>query len=807
MKRPVFWLALPVIAMCIAGVMTRANPFSVFLTFALSAGVFYCYLKRKAKRNPFGSIKKIFFPWFVILIFFLIIIINNLSLPKTIIKINDTGEAVEADFTGVVSRFTKKEEYMSVHLKDVRINPEEQGENIGGVLVYCAPQDLRLGDTVGFSGKLKPLEKPCMEGCFDEKSYYESLRIFSKCNAGELQVLSHDRNPVTVLANTVKTYLYDSFSEISPEYAGRLSAITLGDQSLLEEDIKESYRKNGIGHLLAISGLHVSITGMFIYKLLRRCGVSFTVSVIIGSAVILVYTVLTGASVSSVRAGVMFFLSVAADIPGRTYDPLSSLFLQCMITILINPYSIRGPSFLLSYIAVLSISLFSVSGNCTRAALDKSFFSKLIFKDLLVSCAVFFGLLPVNLLFYNEAPVYSVLLNLIVIPLSPFVLGLGFAAGFAGGIFPLAGRFLIAVPERIFDFYDYLCVLFEKVFGGFVIVGRPLVWQVVVYYLLLVLFYFLFKRRIVNEVDLAYKKSLLADSKNRKKLFDKLKIPGVLSIAVMIGGVFLLGAAPGEDFYVTMLSVGQGDCVLVHTKNGRNLLFDGGSGDINNVYSKRVEPYLKSKGIRKIDAVLISHTDKDHIAAVSDMIEKGNIRVSNVVLPDIDDEYRDEAYRGIEISAKNKGITLSYAAGGFEITEGEYSVKCLYPGKNEGFSDINSLSGVFRFEYKDFSMLFTGDITEEAERKMLRDGKVEQVTVLKVAHHGSNYSSCDEFLTAAAPELAIISCGVNNRYGHPGAKTIERLNTHSIPYKVTAASGAITLRPVGDGVSVYEHLE
>ncbi len=802
MKRPVLWLAFPVIAMCIAGVFSDADFFIIFLTLVLSVIIFLFYLKRKGRGDPPDPIKKIFFPWFVILFIFFFIIINNISLPKTIVHINNSGESPEVEFTGTVSRFTKKEEYMSVHLKNANILSEGNKESIRGVLVYCEPMDLKVGDRVKCRGKLKALEKPRMEGCFDEKSYYESIKIFSKCNAEEFQVFAHDKNPVTVVANTVKEYLSDSYMKISPEYAGRLSAITLGDQSLLEEDIKESYRKNGIGHLLAISGLHVSLTGMFIYKLLRKTGTSFVPCVILGALVILIYTVLTGGSVSSVRAGVMFCLAIIADIPGRSYDPVSALFLQCMITLLINPYSIRGPSFLLSYISVLSISLISVSGNSIRVAMDKSFISKLLFSDVLVSAAVFFALLPVNLIFYNEAPGYSVLLNLLVIPLSPVLMGLGFGAGFAGGIFPEAGRFLVAVPERIFDLYDHLCRGFENIFGGITITGSPVILQVVIYYILLGLFYYLFRRRIVKEVVHAHRSCLLADGRNRKKLIDKIKKPACFSVAAVILGVFLLGAAPREGFYVTMLDVGQGDSVFIHTETGRDFLFDAGSGNIKNVYSKRVEPFLKYRGVKKIDAVFISHTDDDHVNAVTDMIEKNDIRISNIVLPDIKDEFKNEAYREIERESGNKGIKVLYASAGFEIKEEEYSVSCLFPGKKESFTDINSLSGVFRFEYKGFSLLLTGDITEETEQKLLRDRVIGPATVLKVAHHGSNYSSCEEFLTAVSPELAIISCGVNNRYGHPGVKTVERLESQGIPYKVTSESGAITLKPAAAGVKV-----
>ena len=792
MKRPVLWLALPVIVMCIAGATGDAG--FIFVFFALIVCVVLFVLLNKNK--------KFFIPWMIFLIISFFCIISNLSIPKTVKYINDSNESVECELSGRVVKFTKKEEYMSVHLKNTSLHNKQCKEDIRGVLVYCDPCDIKLGDKILLHGKLKPLEKPRMEGCFDEKSYYESINIFSKFNADSIQVISHDANPVTVTANSVKEYLNRSYQKISPDYAGRLSAITLGDQSLLEEDIKESYKKNGIGHLLAISGLHVSLTGMFFYKLLRKAGLSFVPCVLCGTVIILIYTVLTGGSISSIRAGVMFCMTVMADIPGRSYDPLSSLSLQCMVTLLMNPYSIRGPSFLMSYLSVLSIIILGTQFNKIRIVYKKSAFSKIVFADLMVSFSVFLGLLPVNLLFYNETPLYSVPINLMIIPLSPLLMGAALVAGSVGGILPQAGVFLIAISERIFDFYDHLCDLFSGIFKGFYLTGTPKLLSVILYYCLIVLFCIILKYKIADRLCYAHKAGLLIDRSGRKKIRDKIKIPAMISCVIVPAGIILVAAKPDEGFYCTMLDVGQGDCIFIHTESGRNLLFDGGSSNIKNVYSKRVEPFLLSKGIRNLDGVFISHSDDDHINAVQDMIDKGNIRISNIILPDINDDLKDEDYKDVLYKSEEKGIKVSYASEGFNVSERDYSLKCIFPGKEDSFTDINSLSAVYRFEYEGLSVLLTGDTTEESEKKMLEDGKIKQATILKAAHHGSNNSSHDEFLEAVSPEIALISCGVNNRYNHPGSKTTERLKDHEIPYIVTSKAGAVTIRSSGKGFRV-----
>ena len=196
MKRPVLWLALPVIVMCIAGATGDAG--FIFVFFALIVCVVLFVLLNKNK--------KFFIPWMIFLIISFFCIISNLSIPKTVKYINDSNESVECELSGRVVKFTKKEEYMSVHLKNASLHNKQCKEDIRGVLVYCDPCDIKLGDKILLHGKLKPLEKPRMEGCFDEKSYYESINIFSKFNADSIQVISHDANPVTVLPCTLSKF-------------------------------------------------------------------------------------------------------------------------------------------------------------------------------------------------------------------------------------------------------------------------------------------------------------------------------------------------------------------------------------------------------------------------------------------------------------------------------------------------------------------------------------------------------------------------------------------------------------------------
>ena len=290
-----------------------------------------------------------------------------------------------------------------------------------------------------------------------------------------------------------------------------------------------------------------------------------------------------------------------------------------------------------------------------------------------------------------------------------------------------------------------------------------------------------------------------------------------------------------SDMKAAMLDVGQGDSIAMHTKDGMNILFDGGSTSKKNVGRYTIYSYLKTCGVRKIDYVFVSHPDKDHISGIYELIElcDNTFEIGTVVLPGIKraaesgnlDEISTGSYEGrqaddmseLEQMLKAAGIKLVYADAGDCIKSGRFSVKCLHPCEGYNYESTNDYSAVYLVKYGQFSMLMTGDAEKKAENCIIEDlgrmaetsgeavrfaGELESVDVLKVGHHGSKGASSEEFLSYLKPETALISCGAGNSYGHPHAETLQRLSGIGAKVYRTDESGEIVVRVRGSSYDV-----
>ncbi len=223
-----------------------------------------------------------------------------------------------------------------------------------------------------------------------------------------------------------------------------------------------------------------------------------------------------------------------------------------------------------------------------------------------------------------------------------------------------------------------------------------------------------------------------------------------------------------QGLTVDFINVGQGDSALIIC-NGKAMLVDTGEKE----YYTLVEHQLKKRGVEKLDFVVASHPHSDHIGAMSKIIE--NYEIGTLLMPEIDEKSLDdtEVYQGFKWALKNNSVQVEYVRAGDEYTLSDAKIEILSPGKN--FEEINDMSVVFMLTYGENKFLFTGDIEEEAENAILQSGADLKCDVLKIAHNGSDTSTSEEFLERAAPEIAVISVGKNNEYGHPKRKFIRRL--------------------------------
>lgn len=707
--------------------------------------------------------------------------------------------------TGHVYRKDTKYFYLDSVLIQVQAAGQQQSFSFNKKLICeygeTAP---RIGSSVKAVGIFRCFPEATNPGEFDSAAYYQSIGIYGKLT--DITVLTEGDN-YSVWQETLfqlREYFRGRLYRIFPEKeASVMTAMLLGDKSGLDEETKRLYQDNGIIHILSISGLHITIIGMSIYKMLRRIGVPVWVASVAGGVILLLYGVMTGMSISACRAIGMFLIKMLAEITGRTYDMLTAMGVLAAGMVAAGPLYLQNAGFLLSYGAILGIGVLYpvLLGEETTEAVQryeerkwKRVIGEILKKckaglkqSMLSGLSVTMTTLPILLWFYYQVPTYSVLLNLLVLPFMTMVMLTGLIAMLVPGL-GIVGT----VDCMILGGYEWLCRSFEQLPFSTWNPGRPEVWQVIAYYggIMVVLW--------LHRHGTGLSKSI------------------ILTIAVIVIGIDF-----PKETTVTFLDVGQGDCICVQLDSGENYLFDCGSSSRSKIGEYVLLPYLRYYGINHIDAVFVSHPDGDHCNGVTELLANGDawgITVGELILPDVcagvnaqcDTGVRESELQELVEAAENatqktEMIVSTIKAGDYWERE-NCRFLCLHPPKNTLIADSNAYSQCFYIELeRGLKLLLTGDVEDIGEELLIRElqeRNISDVSVLKVAHHGSKYSTSEAFLRQVQPRVAVISCGRNNRYGHPHEETLERLENVGSTVLNTPEYGAVTIE-IGKGVKVY----
>lgn len=728
-------------------------------------------------------------------------------------------EQISAVVTGQVERclLQRQEEgesSVSIYLKDCKIQLKQDSAvyELDRLLVYYDKEiHLEPGNQIDLSGNLREFSQATNPGQFHQREYYKEKGIYYRFQADRLEVTQEK----CVRWKSMMYHFRDRMEQVyltclPQKEGGIISAMILGEKSLLDMDIKKLYQQNGIGHLLAISGLHVTILGLACYQLLKRIGVPVKAAAIGACLLIIGYGSMTDFSISTSRAVIMLLLLFLADCVERSYDGKSALAFSGICILLQKPFALFSCSFLLSFGAMAGIELLSPvfglllhgDGESRREKKRKNrirdrelranyflgdflvFVFHLwdkIFSMLVVSLSVQLVTLPIMLYFFYEIPLYGILLNLLVIPLASFLVLLSFVGGVAGCVFLPAGSWVLGSVYVLLQFYEALCRFFQKLPGQIQILGRPEPWTILVYYVLL----FAVAGGIWKLHD-----------QGQKMQSAPWAILGICTLVILFVPV-----SP-HRFQLTMLDVGQGDCLFFHTESGKNILVDGGSTSVSKVGTYRILPFLKYKGIRSLDYMVLTHCDEDHMSGLLEILEQcgaGGVTVKNLLIPDVAEK---EGYLSILTLAQKKGIPAGCLSRGDHLQSGDLSLQCLNPEKDFVTDSANAASLTLSLRYGAFSCLLTGDLEGEGEeqvKEIFRQGfgecgLTDTYTVLKVAHHGSKNSTDVDFLGLISPRLSLISCGKKNRYGHPHEELLDRLEQEGSRILRTDQLGAVFLQ-------------
>ena len=724
-----------------------------------------------------------------------------------------------------------------------------------------------IGTYASVSGKVKIFTPPTNPGEFDSRLYYSSLKILYRLSSCRVLDTAGKADGYRETLFRMRMFFEGSLDLcLSWEDAAIMKAMLLGDKAYMDAEVKDMYKESGIIHILAVSGLHISIIGMGVYRLINliilfvsglfdllldgnlsfafrlrrgllrfgpggaegyfgRSVVAFFEKYCLGKVlssgisvfVMYSYGVMCGMGTSSFRAICMFALRIIAPVLGRTYDILSALALSGILLLLDQPLYLYNSGFLFSFGAVLGITV--VRPLLVPAkVLTGEFEEKMKFVEekpmerdgilgvllkfvnlndckalarkttdgLVNSLAIVITTLPVYACFYYTYPLHSLLLNLLVIPVMGVLMLFGMAGMLLSGagmlnvpvitaadILKLFGKLAGFAVHVILAFYRWLCSgsAIRRDFTWYM--GHSEKWQVFVYVSFVTLF-------VIISLGLQSRSDLIYKIRKNMDLF---------RVFLLVLAVYVLTFHIDPEFAIDMIDVGQGDGIVISCGD-KHMLIDGGSTSKKNVGKYRIIPFLKYKGIGKLDAVVMTHEDEDHISGileVMDDMEKGGILIKQLILPEVSEKSRGENYNKLEKRALELGISVSYINTGESFRLGKASFLCLNPQKNMVTEGANAYSTVLYMKYGNFTALFTGDMEEEGlenVKEVLRASDIKDIILLKVAHHGSRYTNDEEFLKLLKPKLALISCGLDNRYGHPHEEVLERLDDiHSKIYR------------------------
>ncbi len=623
-----------------------------------------------------------------------------------------------------------------------------------------------IGDRMEGVGKVDHFDTATNPGGFDERNYQLGKGNVFQLDQVEVRTRQAGIFPVKAILYRIRQRIMEVYRQLFSEADASLAgAMVLGDRTNLDADVKQLYQRNGIAHLIAISGLHIAMLGGTLYQLLRRRLGSYPVAAGVGIVFILLYGTMAGLSGATLRAVIMLIVSIGADVTGRKYDSLTAIAAALFLMLLGHPYQLNQAGFLLSFGAVTGIAVVKPAISVRFEKIPR------MLEGLLVSVSVQLVLLPVMLYFFYEIPVYSILLNLIVVPLMSVLLFFLIIAAFAGSVMLPAGIVAAFPAKVIFACYQILCQWSEQLPAHTICTGRPDGIWIAAYYIVL-----------AGIVWLGYRQRY------------RLQIQG----CVLLAGLFALLYLPGS-LRICMFDVGQGDGIYVKLPTRENILIDGGSSSKRKVGTYVLKNGIKYYGGAVLDYVFVSHSDSDHYSGIAELLEEPTITIRHLVLPDITNP--DEAYEQLVTMAQKNGSEVVYMKEGDTLSFGKVTFTCLNP-ERRSYEDKNQSSIVLYMQYKQFDVLFTGDMDEEIEQRIGRKLPA-RIAVLKVAHHGSATASSEAFLQQVSFQTALVSVGERNRYGHPAQAVMERLSRCCERIYLTKDAGGITIDSDGEKYRIH----
>lgn len=647
------------------------------------------------------------------------------------------------------------------------------------------PKTIQIGDILELKASIKHPFTATNPGQFDYSEYLKNRKIFTTSHCKYKDIISI-RSPkfgywlFIQKFNRVKDKIIGVHSKFlkSPKLE-ILGGIVFGDYAIpTPANIKKNFISSGLLHLLAASGMNVG----FIYSLWfftsRRFGMPFKMSLIIGAGLVLLYALLTGMPPSVMRATLIFEFILFGKLIDRSADNITLLAFACALILLFNPYLITNIGFQLSFIVSFAL-LF-----CMPVLMEKTkSVTDLLAGAVLVPVVAQIWAAPIQLFHFNSFTLYSVLANIIVLPVTVVITYVGFISSLLS-LIPLFGEKICWLSDKFVEpFISVLLFVSEytsKLPHSIEYFATPKIFAIIVFYMAII---FLI-------VSIKYNFS--------KKTFNY----AALGLAILCFSL-CIKIPLSQELKIVFFDVGESDSILVSTPNNKNILVDAGNPGFRGFSSASsiIVPYLRDKGIKKLDALVLTHPDRDHIGGTIDILK--SIKVAQIY--NNGEASRSKTYRKIQKYIAKNRINNKVLNNNTEITLDEGIKILAIKGENTNKASHNENSIILYIKYDKFSALLTGD-AEKDSLNLIKKYIKEPVYILKVGHHGSKKSVDDKFLKFLNPQMAVISVG-KNRYLHPSVVAINTLKRNNVKYYRTDKDSAILLNTDGNKTVVQRYID
>lgn len=621
-------------------------------------------------------------------------------------------------------------------------------------------------------------------GLFDYRLYLKTKRIYTIIDAYASNIIVKGRgNPLTRVLAELKYNFSCALDKIMDNNTkGLLLGMLFGDKTLLDENIYEAFQRNGTAHILAVSGIHVGIIYIFIEKIFRRRrGI---ISSVTGISLLLLYALMASFSPSVVRAVFMIIIHIISKHLHKRYDLLCCAAFSAFVMLLLNPHNLFNLGFQLSYLAVFTLAfLLPLANNKIQVLAQYRHFKALSSMLTLMAPVIVIqiGMIPATAFLFQYFSVSAFFLNLPVIALAGIIIPLGILLMFlsytGGAVFGIAASAVYLLLQLMIE----LNIIINKLSFSSFIIASPSAGMVFLYYGIL----------------------FFCSSEFFWICLRKKDIRRIVIICIIIAGLSLCIPFVTDEYArkadIVFVDVGQGDCIHLRTPSGKNVLIDGGGKTGYDVGKEILLPYLLKNGTKKVDLALVTHLHDDHYLGIASLCNY--IKIEKLGLCEANIHRREEIINETGLHSDD----LVYLTKGDRITiEKNIWIDILYPEKHtekeyeqliEDEQNENSCSLLMQLNYKGFKVLITGDIGFEGEKELIelykgKSSGILRSDILKTGHHGSRFSTGEDFLEAVKPKIAVIQVGKNN-FGHPHPDVIEKFEKKDIMIYRNDLHGAV----------------